>query len=84
MRSKEEEDRSHLRAAGVVGAEDDAVVFITDAVQHCIALLPELHGHDPPLHRHPFTVGTYGERPTLPCLPPDFATLAMALNTVSV
>ena len=84
MRSKEEEDRSHPRAAGVVGAEDDAVVFITDAVQHCTALLLELHGHDPPLHHHPFTVGTNGESPTLPCLPPDFATLAMALNTVSV
>ena len=83
MRSKEEEDRSHPRAAGVVRAEDNAVVFITDAVRHCTALLLELHGHDPPLHRHPFTVGTYGERSTLPCLLPDFATPAMALHTVS-
>ena len=83
MRSKEEEDRSHPRAAVVVGAEDDAVIFITNVVRHCTALLPELHGHNPPLHRHPFTVGTYGECPTLPCLPPDFATPAMALHTMS-
>ena len=47
------------------------------------ALLSELHGHDLPLHHHPFTVGTYGERPTLPCLLPDFATPAMALHTMS-
>ena len=37
MRSKEEEDRSHPRAAEVVGAEDDAVVFITVAGRHCTA-----------------------------------------------
>ena len=80
-REGEEEEEGEVPkpcdAAGVAGAGDDATTL------HYTALLPKLHGHDPPLHRHPFTIGTYGERPTLPCLPPDFATLAMALHTVS-
>ena len=83
MRSKEEEDRSHPRASGVIGAEDDTVVFITDAVRHCTALLPELHGHDPPLHRHPISHDTNGEPRSFPCSPLDFAVLAMALHTGS-
>ena len=37
MRSKEEEDRSHPRAAEVIGAEDDAVVFITVSGRHYTA-----------------------------------------------
>ena len=37
MRSKEEEDQSHPRAAEVVGAEDDAVVFITVTGRHSTA-----------------------------------------------
>ena len=50
---------------------------------HGTALLPELHGRNLPLRHHPIFHDTYGERPTLPCLPPDFATPAMALHTVS-
>ena len=36
------------------------------------ALLLELHGHDPPLHRHPISHDTYGE-------PPDLSLLAVGL-----
>ena len=38
---------------------------------HCTALLLELHGRNSPLRHHPIFHNTYGERPTLPCLPPD-------------
>ena len=63
--------------AGAVGAGDNATTL------HYTALLLELHGLEPPLHHHPIAFDTYGERPTLPCLLPDFATPAMALHTMS-
>ena len=71
------------RAAEVTGAEGDAVVVITIVGRHCTALLPELHGHNSTLHRHPFFHNTYGEPWFIPCSPLDLATLAMALHTVS-
>ena len=30
---------------------------------HCTTLLPELHGRNPPLHRHPISHDTNGEPP---------------------
>ena len=56
------------RAAEVTGAESDAVVYITDAVRHGTARLPELHGRNSPLRRHPLFHNTYGEPPVLPLL----------------
>ena len=70
-------------AAEVAGAEGDAVVVITIVGRHCTALLPELHGHNSSLHRHPLFHNTYGEPRFFPCSPPDLATPAMALHTVS-
>ena len=84
MRSKEEEDRSHPRAARVVGAEGNAVVVITVAGRHYTALLPELHGHKSSLHHHPFFHSTHGEPWFIPCSPLDLATLAMVLHTMSM
>jgi len=71
------------RTAKVAEAEGDAVVVITVAGWHCTALLPELHGRNSTLHRHPFFHNTYGEPQFIPCSPLDLATLAMALHTVS-
>ena len=66
-----------LDAASVAGAGDDATTL------HCTALLPELHGRNPPLHRHPIFHDTKGEPPVFPCSPPDLAVMAMALHTMS-
>ena len=64
--------------AGVAGAGDDATTL------HCTTLLPELHGRNPPLHRHPIFHDTNGEPPRFfPCSPSDLATPTMALHTVS-
>ena len=70
-------------AAEVAGAEGNAVVVITIAGQHCTAPLPELHGRNFTLHCHPFFHSTHSEPWFIPCSPLDFATLAMALHTVS-
>ena len=70
-------------AAEVAGAEGDAVVIITIAGRHCMALILELHGHNSTLHRHPFFHSTHGEPRFIPCSPLDLATLAMVLHTVS-
>ena len=71
------------RTAEIAGAEGDAVVVITIAGRHCTALLPELHGRNSTLHRHPFFHSTHGEPRFIPCSPLDLATPAMALHTVS-
>ena len=70
-------------AVGVAGTEGDAVVVITIAGRHCTSLLPELHGRNSTLHRHPFFHNTYGEPRFIPCSPLDLATPAMALHTMS-
>jgi hypothetical protein len=71
------------RAAEVAGAEGDAIVVIMVAGRHCTALLPELHGHNSSLHRHPLFHSTHGEPRFFPCTPLDLATLAMVLHTMS-
>ena len=70
-------------AAKVAGAEGNAVAVIMVVGRHCMALLPELHGRNSTLHRHPFFHNTYGEPRFIPCSPLDLATLAMALHTMS-
>jgi hypothetical protein len=70
-------------AAEVAGAEGDAIAVITIADRHCMALLPELHGHTSSLHRYPLAFNTNGEPPILPLLAAGPSTLAMALHTVS-
>ena len=55
-------------AAKVAGAEGNAVVVITVTGQHYTALLPELHGRNSSLHRHPFFHSTHGEPPIFPLL----------------
>ena len=70
-------------AAEVAGAEGNDVVVITIAGRHYTALLPELHGRNSTLHRHPFFHSTHGEPRFIPCSPLDLATPAMALHTVS-
>ena len=70
-------------AAEVAGAEGNAVVVITVAGRHYTTLLPELHGRNSSQHRHPFFHSTHGEPQFFPCSPPDLATPAMALHTMS-
>ena len=69
-------------AAEVTGAEGDVVVVMI-AGRHYTTLLPELHGRNSTLHRHPFFHITHGEPWFIPCSPLDLATPAMALHTVS-
>jgi len=57
------------------------ISYIDVAAQHGTA--SPLHSHDSPLHRHPISHDTYGERSIFPCSPPDSAIPAMALHTVS-
>ena len=45
--------------AGVTAAEDDASIHHVGAARHYTA--SSRHGHDPPLHRHPFAFDTDGE-----------------------
>ena len=55
--------------AEVTEAEGDAIVVVITVVgHHCTALLPELHGRNSSLHRHPLFHSTYGEPPVLPLL----------------
>ena len=70
-------------AAEVAEAEGDAIVVITIVGRHYTALLPELHGCNSTLHRHPFFHSTHSEPRFIPCSPLDLATPAMALHTVS-
>ena len=70
-------------AAEVAGAEGNAVVVITIAGRHCTALLPELHGRNSSLHRHPFFHSTQVSPRFFPCSPPDLATPAMVLHIMS-
>ena len=55
-------------AAEVAGAKGNAVVVIMVAGRHCTALLPELHGRNSSLHRHPFFHSTHGEPLIFPLL----------------
>jgi hypothetical protein len=50
---------------------------------HGTARLLEQHGHNLPLHRYPIDSNTNGEPRFSLCSPPDSATPAMALHTVS-
>ena len=52
----------------IAGAGSDAVGYITDVVRHGTARLPELHGLELTLHRHPISHNTYGEPPGLSLL----------------
>ena len=63
--------------AGAAGAGDDTTML------HYTALLLELHGRDPPLHRHPISHNTNCEPRCFPCSPPDLAVSAMALHIKS-
>ena len=63
----------------IAGARSDAVGYITDAGRHGTARLPELHGLELTLHRHPISHNTYGE-PSDPSLPSSSPS-AMALHT---
>ena len=56
---------------GIVGAESDAIVYITDVVRHGTTWLLELHGLESTRHRHPFFHATHGEPPSGLSLPPN-------------
>ena len=61
--------------AGVAGAEDVAPIKHVDAAaRHDTASTQ--HGHDPPLHRHPFAIDTEGEPTHRPLLTVTECTMA--------
>jgi len=61
--------------AGVATTEDDASIHHVDTTAwHCTA--SSLHGHDPPLHRHPFAIDTEGEPTHRPLLTVTECTMA--------
>ena len=85
-KEKEEEEEEGAPkppdVAGVARAEDAAPINHVDAAaRHGTASTQ--HGHDPPLHHHPYAFDTNGEPLVLPCSPPDHAASAMALYTES-
>ena len=70
---REKRKKGGKNAEAAVGEEiaeagSDAVCYITDAGRHGTARLPELHGLELTLHRHPISHNTYGE-PSDPSLP---------------
>ena len=81
---REKRKKGGKNAEAAVGEEiaeagSDAVCYITDAGRHGTARLPELHGLELTLHRHPISHNTYVSLPIPLCH--RTSPSAMALHT---